>query len=186
MGIETKACFVYSIKPGIHRTFGVCMKMQVVIDVPAVDVFGYPIDSSQLDGDEQQIVEQLYDEYSEKPDCIEFKKLWWKLVIGLYDQRKLSRKEIVTKPLFKIAQFWDGQLMVEQGLATVPHYREQLRELSDTYPTRRVFCDATGLSEDMLSHVLHGRKEISIPALDHALSRIGYAIRIVPLAKVKP
>ncbi len=32
----------------------------------------------------------------------------------------------------------------------------------------------------MLSHVLHGRKELSIAALDHILSRIGYAIRIVP------
>ncbi len=153
---------------------------EVTIDIPVADVNGYPIDASKLDDEEERLMERLYDKYSEKPDSIEFKKLWLELVVGMYDQRKLPRKEMIAKPLFKIAQFWDSQLMVEQGLATVPHYREQLRELSDTYPTRRAFCDATGLSEDMLSHVLHGRKELSIAALDHILSRIGYAIRIVP------
>ncbi len=160
--------------------------IQTMIDVPVLDVHGYPIDEYSLNDDEEQILELLYDKYSEKLDCIEFKKLWWKLIIGLYDRLKVPRKETVEKPLYKIAQFWDCQLMLEQGFVTVPHYREQLRELSGAYPTRRAFCDATGLSEDMLSHVLHGRKEISIAALDHALSRIGYAIRIVPLTKMKP
>ncbi len=156
---------------------------EVTIDIPIADVNGYPIDASKLDGDEECLMERLHEKFSEKPDSIEFKTLWMELVVGMYDRRKMPRKEMVTKPLFKIAQYWDSQLMVEQGLATVPHYREQLRELSDTYPTRRAFCDATGLSEDMLSHVLHGRKELSIAALDHVLSRIGYAIRIVPYTK---
>ena len=42
-------------------------------------------------------------------------------------------------------------------------------------------CEATGLSEDMLSHVLAGRKDLSLAKLTGALGRIGYRLRIVPL-----
>jgi hypothetical protein len=43
----------------------------------------------------------------------------------------------------------------------------------------RAFCKATGLSEDMLGHVLAGRKELSLEALRKGLERIGYRLRIV-------
>ena len=36
------------------------------------------------------------------------------------------------------------------------------------------------LSEDMLSHVLAGRKDLSLASLTAALERIGYRLRIVP------
>jgi hypothetical protein len=51
---------------------------------------------------------------------------------------------------------------------------------------RRAFCEATGLGEDMLSHVLAGRKDLSVPALTRALERIGYRLRIVPAPAGQP
>lgn len=42
---------------------------------------------------------------------------------------------------------------------------------------------ATGLSEDMLSHVLAGRQDLSLAAMTKALERIGYRLRIVPALK---
>jgi hypothetical protein len=37
----------------------------------------------------------------------------------------------------------------------------------------------------MLSHVLAGRKDLSLEALSKALDRIGYRLRIVPAARAK-
>jgi len=54
------------------------------------------------------------------------------------------------------------------------------------FPTRRAFCEATGLSEDMLSHVLAGRKDLSLEKLTGALARIGYRLRIVPGPQAAP
>jgi hypothetical protein len=38
----------------------------------------------------------------------------------------------------------------------------------------------------MLSHVLAGRKDLSLAALTKALQRIGYRLCIVPMPAVKP
>ena len=63
----------------------------------------------------------------------------------------------------------------------MPDYRDEIETLVRTrFKTRREFCEATGLSEDMLSHVLAGRKNIAIDTLSDALSRIGCALKIVP------
>ena len=53
------------------------------------------------------------------------------------------------------------------------------------FRTRREFCEATGLSEDMLSHVLAKRKNLSIETLAEALAQIGYTIHITPLPEMK-
>ena len=53
------------------------------------------------------------------------------------------------------------------------------------FATRRKFCEATGLSEDMLSHVLKGRKDVSIATLTESLQKIGYALAIVPLPRAR-
>ena len=52
--------------------------------------------------------------------------------------------------------------------------------IRERFATRRQFCEATGLSEDMLSHVLARRKHLAIDTLQDALSKIGYSLRIVP------
>jgi hypothetical protein len=38
----------------------------------------------------------------------------------------------------------------------------------------------------MLSHVLAGRKDLSLAALTKALQRVGYRLRIVPVPERKP
>lgn len=40
-------------------------------------------------------------------------------------------------------------------------------------------------SDTKISHVLAGRKDLSLSALTTALARVGYRLRIVPAAKVK-
>lgn len=66
-----------------------------------------------------------------------------------------------------------------------PDYRDELDELiRENFPTRRAFCEATGISEDMLCHVLARRKHLAIDTLNEALSRIGYTLRIQPLEVV--
>jgi hypothetical protein len=72
-------------------------------------------------------------------------------------------------------------LAVAAGLARRPDYRDELEELIRThFPSRRAFCKATGVSEDLLSHVLAGRKHLSVPTLIQALERIGYVLHIAP------
>jgi hypothetical protein len=62
-----------------------------------------------------------------------------------------------------------------------PDYLDQLEDLVlNHFPSRRAFCKATGLSDSMLSHVLAGRKDLSLAALTKALGRIGYQLRITP------
>jgi hypothetical protein len=45
---------------------------------------------------------------------------------------------------------------------------------------------ASGIGEDMLSHVLAGRKDLSLGALTPGLKRVGYRLRIVPTVERKP
>jgi hypothetical protein len=58
--------------------------------------------------------------------------------------------------------------------------------LSNTLTNREAIArekanqNPNGISEDMLSHVLAGRKDLSLEALTTALERIGYRLRIVP------
>ena len=75
-----------------------------------------------------------------------------------------------------------GRIAVAAGIARLGDYRDELEELiREKFPSRRAFCEASGLSEDMLSHVLAGRKDLSLAKLTEALGRIGYRLRIVPL-----
>jgi hypothetical protein len=49
------------------------------------------------------------------------------------------------------------------GLVRSPDYRDDLADLIDTeFPSRRAFCQAMGISEDLLSHVLANRKNLSL------------------------
>ena len=75
-----------------------------------------------------------------------------------------------------------SRLAIQAGVARTPDYRDELSDLIESqFQTRRAFCQATGLTEDMLSHVLAGRKQLAISTLNDALSRIGFSLRIVPI-----
>jgi hypothetical protein len=86
--------------------------------------------------------------------------------------------------VYQIAQDLSGRLAISLGLAREPDYRDELREIIRTrFKSQRAFCKATGLSEDMLSHVLAGRKHLGIDTLSDAMARIGYELRIVRFEK---
>jgi hypothetical protein len=95
----------------------------------------------------------------------------------------MNRREIVLQPVWKIAQDLGSRLMVRAGLARSVDYRDRLEEIiRSQFPSRRSFSEATGISEDMLSHVIAHRKHLAVETLAEALERIGYELQIVPMA----
>jgi hypothetical protein len=88
--------------------------------------------------------------------------------------------------VYRIAQDIGGRIALATGMARLGDYRDELEMLiHQRFRTRREFCEATGLSEDMLSHVLAKRKHLAVDTLVEALGRIGYALHIAPVPEVK-
>lgn len=151
------------------------------LDDRYIDLKGREFSLAELDADERTLLKSLEQRADRAPPWHEFANFWMKLVGEFYDGRGLSRSQVRHTALYRIAQDLASRLAVEQGVARVPDYRDEIEALVRTrFKTRREFCEATGLSEDMLSHVLAGRKHIAIDTLSDALSRIGCALKIVP------
>lgn len=135
-----------------------------------------------LDDEEQQLLKELQDYAQQQPDWAVYRNFYIDKLGAFYEARGFSRREITDTPLWHIAQDIGGRLHVASGLARASDYRGELELLIQTkFGSRRAFCQATGLSEAMLSHVLANRKNFSIDTLAEALGKIGYALHIVPL-----
>src|SRR5205823_1654475 len=81
----------------------------------------------------------------------DFDNDWLPKVLTLYRQRGLTSRQIIRTPVYQIAQDLSGRMAVSLGLARLPDYRDHLRLIiAAKFKTRRAFCKATGLSEDML------------------------------------
>ena len=120
--------------------------------------------------------------FAESPRWDDFKNRWYGAVMRYYDDQNLPRGESITKALYRVVQDMGSRLMIAAGVARMPDYQTQIANIiEEKFDTRRQFCEATGLSEDMLSHVLHGRKDLSIGTLTEALGKIGYGLSIVPV-----
>jgi hypothetical protein len=146
-----------------------------------IDIQGREISLADLDQEERKLVSNLQARAKKYPDWNGFENYWVKTVAEFYDARGISRRDSRQTAVYKIAQDLGGRLAVAMGLARIPDYRDELEELIRTrFRTRREFCQATGLSEDMLSHVLARRKHLSVDTLEQALDRIGYVLRILP------
>ena len=105
-------------------------------------------------------------------------------MLAFYRKRGLSKRDIVETGVYRIAQDLHSRKMVADGVARVPDYRDDLEKIvAKQFPTRRAFCEATGLSEDMLSHVFAKRKHLAVDTLEEALAKVGYRLHIVPSAK---
>jgi hypothetical protein len=145
---------------------------------------GLELDLTSLTAEEADVFERARRAYAESPEWHAFKQKWLNEVLSTYDRQKLPRREAVSKPLYRAVQDLGSRLMVQGGYAKMPSYREQIAAIIEAkFETRREFCEATGLSEDMLSHVLRGRKDVSIATLTESLQKIGYALAIVPLPR---
>lgn len=143
------------------------------------DLKGRQLSLAELDAEESTLVAELRRRAETNPDWNAFDNYWPAAVAALYDARGVSRPESRKTVVYRIAQDLSGRLGVAAGLARLSDYRDELEELVRTrFPTRRAFCEATGLSEDMLSHVLKRRKHLAIDTLTQALDRIGYTLHI--------
>jgi hypothetical protein len=150
------------------------------------DLDGGSYDLSALDAKERALINRCRKFIDVNPDWFKYSNYWTQEVRKLYSDRGLSRRDTTETIVWRIAEDLGSRLMVASGLARHPDYRDEIEELiRGRFRTRREFCEATGLSEDMLSHVLAKRKHLAIDTLADALARIGYAIHIAPLPDVK-
>ena len=150
------------------------------------DLKGRTIDLGELEDAERDLIQELIDRQRRESNWQAFSNYWMPRVANFYLPRGLSRRQITAKAAWKIAQDLDGRLAIRLGLARPSDYRDELEELiRDRFPTHRAFCEATGISEDLLSHVLARRKHLAIDTLSDALQRIGYRLHIVPLDESK-
>lgn len=147
-----------------------------------VDLDGKEICLAHLDTAERKLLARIRRRARTNPDWDAFDNYWTREVAQFYDARGVPRTEARETVVFRVALDLSGRIAVAAGLARVGDYRDDLEELiRDNYPSRRAFCKAAGISEAMLSHVLAGRKDLSVKALTEALARIGYGLRIVRL-----
>lgn len=139
-----------------------------------------------LDEEERKLLDDLQRFGEKTTNWPEFRNYYIKKVGTFYESRGLSRQEVIETPIWKIAQDICGRLQIAQGEALPSDYRDELELLIQTqFGSRREFCNATGLSEDMLSHVLAGRKNFRIDTLSDALAKIGYTLHIAPLSDAR-
>jgi hypothetical protein len=150
-----------------------------------IDLDGNEVALDGLDAEERRLVARLRRRARTHPDWSDFGTYWMRAVAEFYDARGLSRSALLRTAAYRVGQDLSNRLGIDAGLIRPPSYRDDLEDLIDTrFPSRRAFCEATGISEDMLSHVLAGRKDLSLAALTKGLGRIGYALHIRPAAPV--
>jgi len=146
-----------------------------------VDLEGQEICLLHLDPQERKLVTRILRRARSHPDWNGFDNWWTAAVAEFYKARGLNRRAVQRTVPWRIAKDQSSRLALAAGLARLGDYRDELEELVRmSFASRRDFCQASGLSEDMLSHVLAGRKDLSLAKLTAALERIGYRLRILP------
>jgi hypothetical protein len=146
---------------------------------------GEVVSLAGLDEQERRLVSLLRKRARTRPDWNDFDNFAFAKVGTFYDARGMTRKKSARTPVFQIVLDLSGRLAVASGMARLEDYRDELEEIIRTqFRTQREFCQATGLAEDMVSHVLRGRKHLAIDTLENALHRIGYGLHIKPLPRL--
>lgn len=150
------------------------------------EVDGNAICLDGLDAEERRLLARLERRARTHPDWCDFDNYWMPVVSGFYDSRGLKPLQTVKMPVYQIAQDLSARLGIAQGMIKPPDYLDQLEDLVlNQFSSRRTFCKASGLSEDLLDDVLSGRQDLPLERMSKALKRIGYGLRIVPAAQVK-
>lgn len=135
---------------------------------------------------ECSLVDRLQARAKSESDWNEFDNFWTAEVANFYRSEGLSRPEMRQTVPYRIGADLSSRLAIAAGLARMPDYRDELDDLiRSRFRTRRAFCQATGLSEDMLSHVMAKRKQLAIDTLATALAKVGYGLKIVPLSRTE-
>ena len=145
-----------------------------------VDLNGRSFDLSALTSAELALIER-FKRSARNHDSGSYRNRSLSEIDRFYRSQGLSRAEIAETVVYRVAQDIGGRQMIARGEARQPDYRDQIEELiRKKFATRREFCEAAGISEDMLSHVLARRKHLSIDRLVSVLDRVGYSLRIAP------
>jgi hypothetical protein len=152
-----------------------------------VDLDGNTFLLDGLDADERRLVARMRRRARLNPNWNAFDNYWTVAIPAFYQARGLAPKAVPRTIAWRIAQDLSSRLGIAAGLVRPDDYRDELEDLiREKFPSRRAFCEATGLSEDMQSHVLAGRKDLSLEKLTGALERIGYRLRILPAPELGP
>jgi len=150
-----------------------------------VDLKGVSYFLKELDDGQQKLICQLQNYAKKHPDSAGFGNYWMPKVSEFYAARGLTQEEIIRTMVWRIAQDLGSRLAIAEGWTRPGDYRDELEHLIGTrFSTRREFCRAAGLSEDMLSHVLAKRKHLAIDTLTDALERVGYTVHIAPAPEI--
>ena len=147
-----------------------------------VDLDGRELCLEHLDAEERKLLARIRRRARANADWDAFDNYWTNAVPAVYERRGLERKDVSGTLLWRIAQDLSSRLGIAAGLVRPDDYQGDLEDLvREKFGSQRAFCKATGLSPAMLSHVLAGRKDLSLAKLSAALERIGYRLRIVPV-----
>ena len=151
---------------------------------PYQNLKGESIPCDSLPADERKLIAELQAKAKRSREWAAFRNLWILRVSEFYGVQGLTRSQIRQTAGYRIGQDLASRMMIAQGLARHPDYRDELESIiHQQFKTRREFCKATGLSEDMLSHVLAKRKHLAVDTLEESLRRIGYTLRIAPVVQ---
>ncbi len=137
-----------------------------------------------LPEDERKLITELQSKAKRTKEWSSFRNFWMSRVGEFYEQKGLSRPQILKTAGYRIGQDLASRMGIKQGWMRHPDYRDELESIiHQRFKTRREFCEATGLSEDMVSHVLAKRKHLAVNTLEESLRRIGYTLHIAPAAQ---
>jgi len=147
-----------------------------------VDRHGTKISLVHLSVGERNLVRKLIRQAKEHPDWDEFDCFWPQAIQKFYLARNVPGKVIIQTAVYQIAIDLSSRLGIVCGLVRSEDYLGDIEQIIHERfeSVKRGFCKATGLSEDMLSHVLAGRKDFSMQSLAQALDKIGYVLRVLP------
>jgi hypothetical protein len=152
-----------------------------------VDLDGNGLALDGLDDAERRLIARLRRRARTHPDWCDFSNYYQRALAEFAKARRLARKAVARTAAFRIAQDLCSRLGLAEGHIRPDDYLSDLEDLvRSKFPSQRAFCDATGIAPDMLSHVLAGRKDLSLEALTRALERIGYRLRIAPALDLTP
>lgn len=150
-----------------------------------VDLQGRSYFLKELDEQQQSLISEMQLELARKPESAEFRNRWMVRIGRFFADRGLDRKETTNTTVWNVYQDLTSRLRITEGWTEPGDYRDELEQIIlSRFRTRREFCRATGLSEDLLSHVLAKRKNLSIDTLTDALDRIGYTLHIAPRPEI--
>ncbi len=116
-----------------------------------VDLKGREHSLHALEPGERELVKRCIAYAKDHPDWPEYANWWMPEVSRSYVPRGMSRREIIETVAYRIAQDLESRQMLAMGVARRSDERDTLENLiGGHYKSIHDFCDATGISEEIL------------------------------------